>query len=411
MNESPRKVLILAGSFPPRRGGVPQSLAALCRHFDPARIAVLTSREPGDAEVDRSLPYPVFRHDRAILEDLASGDPLRLGWGLVRYFGFLIRVVRRVRPDVIFSFNCGLQHVASGAALRRLLRIPYVVYSHGEDLPGSARRLKKDHLRVWLLGRADRILTNSGFSRRRIERLGLDAGKTQVISAGISTELFTPGDGGEMRRALGIGQDDPVLLTVGRLDFRKGQDGVIGALPRLRREFPHLRYLIVGEGPERQKLTALACEKGVAGQVHFAGFQPDERLPAYYRACDVFVMHNRTLENNVEGFGLVFLEANACGKPVVGGRSGGAAEAVLHGTTGFLVEPDDGQGLVETLRKLLGDAALRREMGLAGRRRAVEEFSNRGQAVKMWRAFTELSQRRGRSREKTRASFGDSPNL
>ena len=95
-------------------------------------------------------------------------------------------------------------------------------------------------------------------------------------------------------------------------------------------------------------------------------------------------MHNRTLPDDVEGFGLVFLEAGACGKPVVGGRSGGAAEAVVHGATGYLVEPDDLQGLVQTLRKLLGDSALRREAGLAGRRRAMEEFSNRGQAAKMW---------------------------
>jgi len=396
------RVLILAGSFPPRRGGVPQSLAALCRYFDPARIAVLACHDPGDAEVDRSLPYPVFRHDRAIRADLSSGDPLRLGWGLVRYFGFLIRVVRLVRPEVIFSFNCGLQHVASGAALRRLSRIPYVVYIHGEDLPEPGRLLKKDRLRLPLLRRADLILTNSEFSRRRLEALGGGAGKAKVISAGVGTELFTPGDGAEMKRDLGFGADDPVLLTVGRLDFRKGHDRVIAALPLLLSEFPAVRYVIVGEGPEREKLGALAREKDVAGRVRFEGFQPDERLPAYYRACDVFVMPNRTLENDVEGFGLVFLEANSCGKPVVGGRSGGAAEAVLHGATGFLVEPDDLHGLVQTLRKLLGDSALRRGMGLAGRRRAVEEFSHGGQASKMWRLIAGMRrpmahQERGRA--------------
>jgi phosphatidylinositol alpha-1,6-mannosyltransferase len=381
---APRKVLILAGSFPPRRGGVPQSLAALCRHFDPKRIAVVASRDPGDAEVDRRLPYPVFRHDPAIRTDMATRSPLRLGRGLVRYFGFVTGVVRRVKPGVIFSFNCGLHHVASGAALRRLFRIPYVVYVHGEDLPDPGRLLKKDRLRLPLLGRADLILTNSEFSRRRLEALGRGAGKTQVVSAGVNTDLFTDGDGGETRRRLGIGADDPVLLTIGRLDFRKGHDMVIAALPLLLKEFPSLRYVIVGQGPEGAKLAALAREKGVAERVLFAGFQPDERLPEYYQACDVFVMHNRTLSDDVEGFGLVFLEAGACGKPVVGGRSGGAAEAVVHGATGFLVEPDDLQGLVQTLRRLLGDSALRREAGLAGRRRAVEEFSNRGQAAKMW---------------------------
>ena len=279
----PQKVLILAGSFPPRRGGVPQSLAALCRHFDPERIAVVASRDPGDAEVDRALPYPVFRHDPAIRADMASRDPIRLGRGLVRYFGFVTRVARRVRPEAIFSFNCGLHHVASGMALRRLFRIPYVVYVHGEDLPEPGRLLKKDRLRLPLLGRADLILTNSEFSRRRLEALGRGVGKTQVVSAGISTELFTAGDGAEVRRRLDIGADDPVLLTVGRLDFRKGHDMVIAALPLLLKEFPALRYVVVGEGPEGAKLAALAREKGVAERVLFAGFQPDEQLPAYYQ--------------------------------------------------------------------------------------------------------------------------------
>jgi phosphatidylinositol alpha-1,6-mannosyltransferase len=104
-------------------------------------------------------------------------------------------------------------------------------------------------------------------------------------------------------------------------------------------------------------------------------------------------MHNRTLPNDMEGFGLVFLEANACGKPAIGGRSGGAAEAIVQGKTGFLVEPDDLPGLVQALRKLLGDPALRSEMGLAGRRRAVEEFSNRGQAAKMWRLIAGMKRR------------------
>jgi phosphatidyl-myo-inositol dimannoside synthase len=407
----PRKVLILAGSFPPRRGGVPQSLAALCRHFDPAKIAVLTSKVPGDAEADQALPYPVFRHDPAISKNLVSGAPVRLGWGLARYFGTLLRVVRRVRPDVIFSFNCGLQDVASGVALRMALRIPYAAYVHGEDIPTPVRCLKKDHLRLPLLGRADLILTNSDFSLKRIEALGYGAGKTRIISAGISTDLFAPGDGAEMRRELGIGAEDPVLLTVGRLDLRKGHDVVIGALPLLRQEFPALRYVIVGEGPEREKLAALAREKGVAERVLFAGFQPDERLRAYYRVCDVFVMHNRTLWNDVEGFGLVFLEAGACGKPVIGGRSGGVVDAIIHGKTGFLVAPDDSQALIQALQTLLRDSALRREMGLAGRRRAVEEFSNRGQAAKMWQAFTELARARSRPREKARVSSGGVPNI
>lgn len=396
MNAKSPRVLILAGSFPPRRGGVPQSLAALCRHFDPERIAVLTGEDPGGEEADRSLPYPVFRYGKAVRIDLGRGaPPYRLGWGLACYFGFLLGVVRRVKPEVIFSFNCRLEHVLSGFALRTLAGIPCAVYVHGEDIPARGQRLNnQDPLRLPLLGRADLILTNSEFSRRRLEALGLGVGKTRVVSAGIGTELFTPGDGAEMRRGLGVGANDPVLLTVGRLDLRKGYNLVIGALPILRAEFPGIRYVIVGEGPERERLQALAREKGVGDRVRFAGFQPDEQLPAYYRACDVFVMPNRAIGvHDVEGFGLVFLEANACGKPVVGGRSGGAAEAVLHGATGFLVEPDDLEGLVRTLETLLRDSALRREMGLAGHRRAVEEFSNRGQAAKMWRLLAEVRRR------------------
>lgn len=186
------------------------------------------------------------------------------------------------------------------------------------------------------------------------------------------------------------------MLTVGRLDLRKGHDMVIRALAALRQERPNVRYVIVGDGQERTRLMSLARNLGVQDAVLFAGYQPARLLPDYYRLCDVFAMPNRELpDGDTEGLGLVFLEAGACGKPVIGGRAGGAVEAVAHGRTGYLVDPTGPDDVAARLNELLADPALRREMGAAGRRYAVANFSIANQARELWLGLESLWQPQG----------------
>jgi phosphatidylinositol alpha-1,6-mannosyltransferase len=179
------------------------------------------------------------------------------------------------------------------------------------------------------------------------------------------------------QKLLGDGYKNRVIVTVGNLVSRKGHDMVIRALPRLAQTIPDITYLVVGNGPHRQQLEELACSIGVRDHVVFAGVVPDRDLPDVYALSDVFAMPSRAhLDTcDVEGFGLVFLEANACGKPVVAGRSGGIPEAVEDGVTGLLVNPTDAEDIARAIGKLLTDTDLARRMGHQGRVRVVTRFT------------------------------------
>jgi phosphatidylinositol alpha-1,6-mannosyltransferase len=167
-----------------------------------------------------------------------------------------------------------------------------------------------------------------------------------------------------------------VLLSVGRLQTRKGHDLMIQAVRQLTRlHHRSLRYVIVGDGQERSRLEALVDECGVRDHVTFSGEVPSELLPHYFAACDIFVLPNRVEQGDVEGFGIVFLEAAAAGKPTVGGRSGGVPEAVADGVTGLLVGGTDVEELAVTIERLIDSELMRRNLGDAGRMRAVREFS------------------------------------
>jgi phosphatidylinositol alpha-1,6-mannosyltransferase len=163
-----------------------------------------------------------------------------------------------------------------------------------------------------------------------------------------------------------------VLLSVGFLIKQKGHETAIRALPSLVKEWPDLRYLVVGDGPERGRLESLAAELGVAANVSFLGRVPEAELLAAYKAADVYVQPSVVVDGVTEGYGISFVEAGAAGLPVVGGRCGGVIEAVVDGVTGFLVTPGDAPDFARAVSTLLRDGDLRRRMGDAGKRLAEE---------------------------------------
>jgi phosphatidylinositol alpha-1,6-mannosyltransferase len=189
------------------------------------------------------------------------------------------------------------------------------------------------------------------------------------LPPGVDEKIFHPASGGDAVRArLGLA-DRPVVVCVSRLVPRKGQDTLILAMPRILREVPDAVLLIVGGGPYADELSGLADRTGVAGSVRFTGAVPWAELPAHYGAGDVFAMPCRTRRGglDVEGLGIVYLEASATGLPVVAGDSGGAPDAVLEGETGFVVPGGSPEATADRILPLLGDPALRRRMGERGR--------------------------------------------
>jgi phosphatidylinositol alpha-1,6-mannosyltransferase len=203
------------------------------------------------------------------------------------------------------------------------------------------------------------------------------------VPNGTDPERFRPLDASSLRNALAL-TDTSVVLTVSRLVPRKGIDTVLRALPEVLDAVPSLTYLVVGTGPDRERLERLATNLGIRPHVHFTGHVPFDDLPRYYNAADVFAMPSREASPDVEGFGLVFLEAGACGIPVIGARTGGIPDAIQDGETGLLVPPSSPEALANALTRLLSSPDLAHRLGEQGRRHVVQEANWDHVADQLW---------------------------
>jgi phosphatidylinositol alpha-1,6-mannosyltransferase len=341
-------------------------------------VTVLTSKVEGWQEFDaceqtnffkirrRGRPMPNHRY---IHLPKIAGPLLTAG-----AFSFL------QRPSII---HCGDLYPPGlvGVILKKVVGLPFVAYSHGEDITLTDQRRFQPKVRDLIYRMADAVIANGNFAVENLLRSGVPPNKIHKITPGVDSSVFYPeAPDMELRQRYGI-TDEVVLMTVARLVPRKGQDRVIRALATLCSDVPSVKYVIGGRGPEEARLRALTAELNLQDKVVFAGFVPGDQLNRHYNLADVVVMPTREEAGDVEGFGMVFLEANAAGKPVIGGRSGGSAEAVVDGETGFLVDPNDDQELRLALNKLITDSQLRRSFGLNGMRRARAEFDWESRAV------------------------------
>ncbi|HUR81201.1 MAG TPA: glycosyltransferase family 4 protein [Thermoanaerobaculia bacterium] len=287
---------------------------------------------------------------------------VRKGWAWLQRIASTLRRIRRARPDMLFAGTL----LPSGLIVRlasRMLRIPYAVHVYGTDLTTTRRSRLMQRVARAVLRDAARVIVISDFGATEALRRGVEASRIVKIVPPVDSETFRPAQ----RR-----DHTPTLLPVARLIPRKGHDVVLRALPRVIAAIGDVRYVIVGDGPERARLEALARELGVPAQ--FAG-RVQDTVP-YFQDCDVFVMMSRSEEEGeVEGFGIAFAEASACGKPVIGGRSGGTAEAVLDGLTGLLIDPHDVGALAQAIVNLLTDREQAELMGARGREFVERELS------------------------------------
>jgi phosphatidyl-myo-inositol dimannoside synthase len=264
-----------------------------------------------------------------------------------------------------------------GLWLKQWFKLPFVVYAHGNEILAAMKGSWPKPR--FVLQQADRVLANSHFTAGLVQQVGVDPKRIEVVHPGCDINHFRPMSPRKdlKERLLGARYKDQVLLTVSGLVARKGHDMVIRALPRLLESVSSITYLIVGDGPCRAQLESLCMSVGVREHVVFAGRIPDEDLPEIYALSNVFVMPSREqLElRDVEGFGIVFLEANACARPVIGGRSGGIPDAIVDGVTGLLVSPNDPEDIANAIKRLLTDRELAVHMGQQGHLRVVRDFN------------------------------------
>ena len=362
------RILLVTQDFLPLPGGIAVFLHHLCVGLTERgnSVTVLAKNMPGDDESDAGLPYPARRF--ALPRRLAS---VATAWQILRQC--LVH-----RPDVIF-----LGHVMStmglGAVLtKKFLGIPYVILSHGGDLGlGNLSNTDNRAMRV-VLRDASLLLANSRFTAQRLQQTGCVRSAIEILNPGVDTGVFRPGVPTQeimrMRKQYGL-ENRRVVLTVGRLVPRKNHIGVLEALPEVLERVPEVCYLIVGDGEERPRLEQTVRHLGLEKVVIFGGQVPSEDLVACYAASDLFIMPSTIVDDNFEGFGIVFAEAGACGKPVIGGRCGGVSDAVVDGETGLLVDPERRDEISAAIIRLLQDKELAGRLGANGRRRAEEELS------------------------------------
>jgi phosphatidylinositol alpha-1,6-mannosyltransferase len=359
------RVLLITNDFPPVVGGVATYYARICATAPAQDILVLAPRFPGDRVFDEGQPFCVVRRRVPV-----SSHPLARLCQIVMNLVHALLIVRRQHVDAVHIGHLHLGPV--GFALNRLLSVPYVIYLHGGEMAAYMRFRAVRSIVRGVVRRAQRVIVNSSFTRQHFEALGIPLPRVEVLTMSVNVDRFRRDlDTRQVRARYGL-DGHRVILTVGRLVERKGHDLVIRALNRLQDAVGQIRYVIVGRGPEEARLVSLAREQGCEGQVQFLGYASDEDLPYLYAACDVFVMPSRALaqRDGIEGFGIVFGEAGACGKPVVGGNSGGIADAIDDGVTGILVDPTDADALADTLATLLLDQGEAARLGKQGRRRA-----------------------------------------
>ena len=367
------KTLLISEVFPPQKGGSGRWFWEVYRRLPRADYVIAAGEHAGQEAFDAGHDLRVIRL------------PLRMPqWGvrsragLAGYWRNLRQLGGIVRREGITRSHCGrcLPEGVLAWALRWRYGVPYSCFVHGEDVGTAFHSREQTFLVRRVLNGAARVFANSHNTAERLrQRWGVGDDRLRVLHPGVDEARFVPAvaDAGVRRR---LGWDErPVILTVGRLQRRKGQDQLIRALSRIRQSFPDVLYAVIGEGEQRAPLDELVRELGLEQHVQFRGEASDEDLIPCYQQCDLFALPNREIDGDIEGFGMVLLEAQACGRAVVAGASGGTAETMRAPQTGRLVPCDEPGPLAEVLLELLGDAALRRQIGRAGRAWVEANFS------------------------------------
>ncbi len=350
------RTLVVTNDFPPRQGGIESFLSEVVRRLPPADVVVYARGQQGDKAYDAELDFPVVRNKSGIMvpeprvahraAEIAKGEGCTSVW---------------------FGAAAPLGLLAPG--LRRVGVTRTVATTHGHEVwwartPGARQLLRR-------IGEVNDVVTYLGdYTRNSVGAALSPEARARMarLTPGVDTSVFTDGVGGpELRSRLGLA-DRPVAVCVSRLVPRKGQDTLVRAWAQVREAVPGAVLLLVGGGSDEFRLRRLVAELGLAEHVVMTGAVPPGELPAHYGAGDVFAMpcRSRRAGLEVEGLGMVFIEAAACGLPVVVGTSGGSPDALVDGVTGHLVHGEDVALVARRVAQLLGDLPAAARMGRRG---------------------------------------------
>jgi phosphatidylinositol alpha-1,6-mannosyltransferase len=373
------KLLVLTDNFPPRVGGIANVVALFCRSFPPEQISVIAPR----ASQGRTIWDTGSNADAAAFDAAQRYRIRRIAYaGTMKKTHLTLLSLANLFMHALWAYwrdKCSLVvfgkvwPIAAIGPLLRRFGIRYVAYCHGSEVmdPFGPR---KERVRLNAMLAADCVIANSAYTREYIIGKGVPSEQVVVIHPKVDIERFDVAVDVEAFKSREGIAGKRTILTVGRLMERKGQHVVIQAMRRVLDEFPDAVYVAVGVGPDRERLESLANELGVADHVRFPG---DRNTLEFYHACDLFIMPSLdfTSKGDIESFGIVFLEANVCKKPVIGGRNCGMMDSVLDGETGLLVDPQNIDEVADAMLRLLRDRAFAEKLGRQGYERARREFS------------------------------------
>lgn len=358
------RVALLTNEFPPTVGGIGRYYYNLVARY-PGDITVWAPFSLDSELSDERLGKPVVRHRWLTTGALRQ----KLMW--VRVAILLSRELHANRYSLVLCGNLFPFGIVAGL-IKAITGIPYVLVVHGKDLAQTSglRRL----LLYLITSSAAGVVANSHYTMDMVASHGFPQCKGCIVFPGVDSGRFRPDVRTPVTRAsLGL-EGRPVLLSVGRLVERKGHDQVIRSLPLVVKHFADLVYLVAGTGPHLEPLQELARSLKIEGNVQFLGEVNDDWLPGLYGSADLFIMPSRQIKGDVEGFGIVFLEANSCEKPVIAGASGGISDAVVDGATGLIVPPEDPEAIAEAIVRLLQNPTLAHKLGCQGRQRVLNLF-------------------------------------
>jgi phosphatidyl-myo-inositol dimannoside synthase len=383
--------LLVSEIFPPVHGGSGRWFWEIYRRLPREEYAVAAGEHPNQVEFDRSHQLRVSRL------------PLRIpAWGLkswkgtTGYLGLFRHLRQLMFSEDIDCLHCGrcLPEGFLAWMLSCWAGTPYLVYVHGEDVTTAATSRELSWMVRRVFGRARFLIANSRSTRAiLLNEWKVPEERVRLLYPGVDTKRFVPANrDADVRAELGWGKR-PVVLTVGRLQKRKGHDRLIQAVAEIRRTVPDVLYAFIGDGEERATLERLIREHELGGNVQMLGEVDDARLIHCYQQCDLFALPNRREGADIEGFGMVLLEAQACGRPVLAGDSGGTAETMRIGETGVIVNCNTPAPLARATAELLSNRERLDRMGELGRRWVVERFDWDALARQAGALFDEVARR------------------
>jgi len=355
-DEDKLKILILTTFYPPAKGGIQTYTYEVASNLKEIGndVTVFAIASNGIKKLFSSSLFKIYRNNNK-----SSFRSLLFS----KYDSIL---VSSWFPSAIF-----------GVFFSRLYNSKLFISAHGNELLYPKRYPLMNRLMKWCFDNSYKIFAVSSYTKRILAKNGIDSGKIVVIPNGTNPEYFKPGIPYEDIVKKHHLEDKKIIFSVSRLVERKNFGRVIETLPEVLKEVPNAVYIIGGTGSMRESWEKIAIDNKVEDFVKFVGYIPEAELPKYYTMSDVFVMPSIEIEEkgDIEGFGITFLEANACGKPVIGGSCGGVSDAIIDGETGVLINPNDDKEIKEAILRLLKDEEYSKSLGDNGRKRVEEELS------------------------------------